>query len=69
LGRDSSVKEGYSNHQPSSSLGLSPLKESFAINRLEKSALKNDLYSKELGCFKNNEVPSLRAKEEKENKA
>ncbi len=39
-------------HRPAPTFGPNPLRESFAVNRLEKSTLRNDTECKELDNFR-----------------
>jgi hypothetical protein len=61
------MKDSYSNYQAAPNFGGNHLKESFAVNRLEKSTLKHDINSKELDCIRNNDLNNYRTKMEKEN--
>jgi hypothetical protein len=48
--KDSSIQalDKYMHHQPAPTFGTNPLKESFAVNRLEKSMLRNDVDCKHI---------------------
>jgi hypothetical protein len=58
-------KENYTQHRPAPSFGNNCLRESFAVNRLEKSSLRGDINAKDVvGLRREEGIYRLGAREE-----